>query len=94
MVCERTASKPDALADGSDSNSTIVASCEEKRRRVLLSDQERHGLIGNSFSVFVVEQLLSPLRGLANASTPSDVDSAVNALRLRDRAGDRAYEKR
>lgn len=49
-----------------------------------LTNQQRHGLIGNSFSVFVVEQLLSPLRQLAAATSSEGAGQAVAALGLRE----------
>ena len=48
-----------------------------------LSASQRHALIGNSFCVPVVEQLLQPLAGLGAAVTAAGVAAAVDGLRLR-----------
>ena len=67
---------------------------EEKGR--WLSSRERHQLIGNSFSVHVVAQLLEPLRALGECAEEQDAAAAVAALKLRGdggRAGGRAAKK-
>ena len=57
-----------------------------------LSASVRHALIGNSFCVPVVEQLLQPLAGLGAAVTVAGVAAAVDGLRLRA-AGSAAARK-
>jgi hypothetical protein len=47
------------------------------------SDAERHGLLGNSFSVPVMQQILRRLAPLAAAATRGEKGAAVEALKLR-----------
>ena len=54
-----------------------------------LSSRQRHMLIGNSFSVFVVEQLLRPLKALGDCVEEEGAKTAMIELGLRDRLNDR-----
>jgi hypothetical protein len=47
-----------------------------------LSDEQRHALLGNSFSVPVVRQLLRRLKRLASAATEEERVEAVKAMDL------------
>jgi hypothetical protein len=49
-----------------------------------LTDAARHQLVGNSFSVPVVAQLLAPLRELAEARDDASAAVAVARLQLRE----------
>eukprot|EP01046_Picozoa_sp_COSAG06_P055319 COSAG06_NODE_10137_length_1742_cov_0.953743_2_plen_120_part_00 len=71
-------------AAASTATETMAAEAVGERQPALLSDSTRHGLIGNSFSVYVVEQLLSPLRELGSATSATGVKRAIEGLRLRN----------
>ena len=49
-----------------------------------LSARQRHMLIGNSFSVHVVEQLLRPLRPLGECGSEAEAEAVLDGMGLRD----------
>ena len=72
-----------AAATAAAAAQAVASSAVLDDSTVSLSASQRHALIGNSFCVPVVEQLLQPLAALGAAVTVAGVAAAVDGLRLR-----------